>query len=313
MDDVYIERMRSKTREGLDKLHAGVSQILFTDFPDHANVGDAAIALGQAAYWKEAGIALDGTFSYRTFRPDILQTQRAVVIQGGGNFGGLYPAHSEHRYMLSERLPAETMLIQAPQSVVFVAEHDREEFRARMASRNALRIGVRDRSSLAELHDAREVTLVPDSAHMLGVIDAPDPVGSFVLLLREDKETALRKGRDLGSIDWPEPTRVQRARQRLILGGIPGLPRTTWTTSPSRWLLTAEQRFRRGVGLLSQGETVITDRLHAMIIALQMGRRVIAIDNSVAKLTRYAQTWFDDLDPDLTFAESLEEALGAVH
>ncbi len=44
--------------------------------------------------------------------------------------------------------------------------------------------------------------------------------------------------------------------------------------------------------MLSSGETIVTDRLHAMLIGLQMGRSVIAVDNNNQKLSKYADTWF---------------------
>ena len=64
----------------------------------------------------------------------------------------------------------------------------------------------------------------------------------------------------------------------------------------------------RGVRLLSPGETIVTDRLHAMLLALQMGRRVIAIDNANGKLTSYARTWFADGRAPVVFAEDLAHA-----
>ena len=79
--------------------------------------------------------------------------------------------------------------------------------------------------------------------------------------------------------------------------------------SPQRWRHIAEGRLRRGVDLLSSGEVVVTDRLHAMLLALQMGRRVVAIDNNNHKLSKYASTWFGDTNPPLTFADDFTTAL----
>lgn len=68
----------------------------------------------------------------------------------------------------------------------------------------------------------------------------------------------------------------------------------------------------RGVSVLSAGETIVTDRLHAMLIGLQMGRRVIAVDNNNHKLSAYASTWFTDLSLPLEFVGSLEEGVALV-
>jgi pyruvyl transferase EpsO len=60
--------------------------------------------------------------------------------------------------------------------------------------------------------------------------------------------------------------------------------------------------------MLSLGETIVTDRLHGMLIGLQMGRSVVAIDNNNFKLTKYADTWFGATQPDVRFANSFEDA-----
>src|SRR4051794_36412103 len=103
----YIDRMRVLATESLAALHAGVSNLVFTDFPDYANVGDSAIALGQAAFWDSAGIGIDAVHSVQVLPDSAYRSSIPVAINGGGNLGGLYPVLSEHRYRLAERLPAE--------------------------------------------------------------------------------------------------------------------------------------------------------------------------------------------------------------
>jgi pyruvyl transferase EpsO len=54
---------------------------------------------------------------------------------------------------------------------------------------------------------------------------------------------------------------------------------------------------------------IITDRLHAMLLALAMGRTVVvAGDNSYGKLRRYADTWLSDAALPLFWTQSVEEA-----
>lgn len=79
--------------------------------------------------------------------------------------------------------------------------------------------------------------------------------------------------------------------------------------SVDAWFGRAERRFARGVNMIAPGEVVITDRLHAMLIALQVGRRVIAIDNATGKLSAYAQAWLQDTDAPLTFVKNFDEAI----
>ena len=63
--------------ERLELLHDGVTEITLTDFPDHSNVGDSAIALGEFRFWGLSKIRVNGVFSgpnitneiYRTLTP----------------------------------------------------------------------------------------------------------------------------------------------------------------------------------------------------------------------------------------------------
>ncbi|WP_345751785.1 polysaccharide pyruvyl transferase family protein [Microbacterium rhizophilus] len=315
----FIDEMQRRTFAALSDLHAGVDELVLTDFPDYENIGDSMIALGQAAFWRRAGIRLRATYSWMTIDDRVYASTVPVAIQGGGNFGGLYPRHSAHRYRLAERLRAGTLLIQEPQSVHFTTDAERSEFRDRMATRPGLRLAVRDRTSLetvcAHVPDA---ALSPDSVHMLGAVDAPAPVQEILYVLRRDDESTLRAraagaGAIDGSVDWPAMTNADRARRRLerIVREGALTRRTNRTTE--RWFADADARLRTGVALLGRGETIVTDRLHAMLLALQLGRRVIAIDNSTGKLSSYVDTWFGDLDMPLQLVSDLAEAREAVH
>lgn len=263
---------------------------MLTDFPDHANIGDSAIALGQRRFWSEAGISLTEVRSRSTVSRSSLRTKTPVVIHGGGNLGGLYPDADRHRFYLAENLPRETLLIQEPQTVHFTSTATQADFERRFAARPNTRLAVRDhRSAATVMSMMSEVVISPDAVHMLGAIDAPAPIAKVVTLVRKDGESL---GHLVGGTDWPADPRdldllrwlSNRAQQ------FPPL-KILFQHAPDMWMSKAERRFQRGVQFLSQGETIVTDRLHAMLIGLQMGRQVIATDNNYGKLSAYAETW----------------------
>ncbi|MBD8103537.1 polysaccharide pyruvyl transferase family protein [Plantibacter sp. CFBP 8775] len=298
----YLETMRRRTEAAFTALHRGVSELHYTQFPDHKNSGDSAIALGQARFWREHGIAVRTTSSAGSMPERVRDSSIPVLIQGGGNLGGLYPVLSEARYDLAERLPADTLLIQAPQSVVFPTDADRRAFSRRFAARPNLRVAVRDRTSYDLLRDeVEDLTLSPDAVHLLGSISAPEPTQRRIVIARTDDETS---GRLAGSesADWPADPLDLRAHEWLGWRAAkhPAL-KPLMARDHEAWMRRAERRFTAAVRLISRGEEVVTDRLHAMLIALQMGRHVIAIDNNNRKLTRYAETWFGELQPSLRF------------
>lgn len=305
----YADALRDACRDAFDKLHEGVSRLVFTDFPDYANVGDSAIALGQWEYWNSKGITVDSVYSVPIEPRRVSRSHFPVVINGGGNFGGLYPDLSEHRYQLAETLDQSTLLIQEPQSVHFVDDQAHEEFIHRMSARENMRIGVRDQVSFDLLkHDVPNLILSPDAVHLLGPIESAPAQQPVVILARTDSESD-QKASPLESRDWlNDPVRLSasawfswRSRQLPLI-------KPLFYRQPAVWRAKAQRRLSRGVAVLSVGETIITDRLHAMLIGLQMGRRVIAIDNNNRKLTSYAETWFKDQLPNLQFAESFAHA-----
>lgn len=297
----YISEMEHKLFVGLDNLHEGVTELRFSDFPDYPNVGDSAIALGQMRYWRSRQIKILSISSVHSLHRGLATSTDPVVINGGGNLGGLYEHHENHRMWLSESLPESTLLIQLPQSVHFVDDACEERYRTRFASRRNTRLAVRDHESLALARRYSEAHLVPDSVHALGRIESPQPTARTILLARTDGESSASALTE-GSVDWLED------RSFFLRHELRGWRRIVSRRQAS-WRRRAQTRLRYGVSLLSGGETIVTDRLHAMLIGLQMGRRVVAVDNNNNKLTRYAETWFGELQPDLRWATDISDAM----
>lgn len=296
----YIEIMKQRAGETFDRLHDGVESIEFTDFPDHANIGDGAIAAGQFQYWEDRGIRVRGVSSFHTLSDKVLRAEGPVFINGGGNLGGLYEHHSAHRYRLAERLPTSTLLLQGAQSVHFTSPADHEEFRRRMATRKNLRVAVRDVHSFELLRpDVEHLTLSPDAVHHLGLLESPAPTQKEVRLVRRDPEATGSLG---SGVDWPKDAFFDRTTAWLShrTKEIPAL-RSIVPTAPALWSARSSRRLQRGVAILAQGERVVTDRLHAMLIALQMGRPVVVKDNSTGKLRKYYDTWLHDAGADVTW------------
>lgn len=306
MSGSYVDAMADLTHAGFGMLFEGVKCVTFTDFPDFPNVGDTAIALGSMRFLELAGIEILGTYGLSTLRRKVLKSEVPIFIKGGGNIAGLYPLSDRHRYRISEQLSPGTRLIQGPQTVHFTSEVARAEFVGRFGARESVKIAARDEPSrelLAGLGMRAEVLLMPDAVHMLGVIDAPRPVRQTMFLMRRDIEANERQA--AGTQDWPRDDlltwlgRWRRWNPALSL---------VLNPSTERWLEIGHRRFERGVAMLSAGETIVTDRLHAMLIGLQMGRSVIAVDNNNQKLTKYADTWFGATSPDVRFAKSFGDA-----
>lgn len=308
----YVGNMEATTREGMSALFQDVNSIAWVDFPDHANVGDSAIALGQAAFFRAQGVNVNQTHCIGTLPSDLNDlTGDAIVINGGGNIAGHYDKIDRHRNRVFQDVARDRLVIQAPQSIHFTTEMAQRQFKKAVVSREAARFAIRDHEAAtlyASMSPAHETFLVPDAVHLLGELAAPSPVRESLWLVRADAESN-QLDRPESAVDWPRDDAIRavthRIRWRAEKLGAYG---RILNPSPQKWETLARRRLARGIALLSAGEVVVTDRLHAMLLALQMGRRVVALDNANRKLSKYAETWFEDAAPRVTFVESLQEA-----
>ena len=73
----------------------------------------------------------------------------------------------------------------------------------------------------------------------------------------------------------------------------------------------AQEVVASGAKLLSRGKVVVTDRLHAAVLARLIGRPVVALDNSYGKLSSAANAWLGELGG-ITLVDDATEAELAV-
>ena len=287
------------------------SEVVWLDYPDYENVGDSAIWLGQSAWARARGVDAIFSVPQRAITPLLMRRipQSAVgVINGGGNFGGLWANHHAARIQALKSSKGRR-LVQAPQSIHLPSARHLDEL-VTAAHDVDFQVLVRDEESQNAVRSIFDTALSPDAAHILGALEAPAPVTATTWLLRRDKEQVghIATLNVDAAIDWPReqslPRRIRKLKYEIV--GRLGL---TSTLSKMHWQDMATLRLARGLEVLSRGEVVVTDRLHAMILALQLGRKVIAIDNRVQKLSRYANTWFNFGAPWLYWAEDIEAAV----
>ena len=62
------------------------------------------------------------------------------------------------------------------------------------------------------------------------------------------------------------------------------------------WYWHRDNLIADGIRLFSRYEMVLTNRLHAVILGLLLGRSVIAFDNSYGKLSTYYQSWLKGME-----------------
>jgi exopolysaccharide biosynthesis predicted pyruvyltransferase EpsI len=289
------------------------------DFPDYANVGDSAIWLGTTAYFRTHRdgepryVSSIDSFSEAALRASV--PEGPIFVQGGGNFGDLWPRHQEFRERLLDRFP-DRDIIQLPQSIHF-DDPERVVPTARAIARHGrFRLFVRDRWSyeFAAAHFDCEAVLCPDMALFIGARPREAPEADVLYLLRTDLERGDRGGagrRDYTArvADWLGESRLSMAVDRWRC-----IAREVWQGRRDRLAIrlacyehAARARVARGCRLLSSGRLVVTDRLHAHILCFLLGIPHAVLDNRYGKLGRFLDLWMPDA-PAAHRASSVDDA-----
>lgn len=316
-----ISTLQEKIRASLDPLHGGRDLVLL-DFPDHSNVGDSAIWLGEDAYFRDRGrkVRYASALDNHSFEEmPALRPGEAVYLHGGGNFGTIWPAHQAFRIDVLRKCRG-TPVVQLPQSIHFASDGDVAETARAIAEHGDFTLMVRDLPSeaFARKHFDCRVILCPDLAFYIGARPRLAASVDYLCLLRTDLERVGRDdtvstGRSFAVTDWLEEDkkalrrrrRISRVKHRLI--GAESQRNGVYRD-------VAQHRFKRGIGTLSEGRVVITDRLHGHIMCTLLGIPHVVLDNSYRKIGNFIDVWTADLDmlriaPDMAGAIDQAEAL----
>ena len=320
----WIGAQRAVVLDALGAALDGARACGLADFPRHLNVGDQAIWLGERAALRAAGVeVLDAcdraSYSARRFGQAL--GGAPVLLNGGGNFGDLYPTHQALRERIFADLPGHRV-VQLAQSIHFGDPANLERARRAIATHGAVTLVVRDdrSESFAREHFEARVLRSPDMAFALGPSPRPVPASApLVVQAREDKERGREPVPGIETHDWlgvlPAEDRPALARHRARLAVTTGRREAGGrfvAVAPGRRLgaydAFARWNVDRGLRMLARGETVITDRLHGHILCCLMGIPHVLVGDRHGKIRDYWNTWSHAAGL-ARWADGFEEAL----
>jgi len=303
-----ISRQRALLTHRIERLVDRGASYALIDFPQHANVGDNAIWLGERALLAEIiGDEPAYVCTYKSFDAEALEAAcptGPIFLHGGGNFGDIWPVHQAFRERILDRMRGRRV-IQLPQTIAFSDPRHVGTLRERIAKHGDFHLFVRDSVSLAfaqaNLDCAVEST--PDAAVGMGTLARRGRLRSdIVLLLRTDKEKA---GQDMSCLlglpascafDWLDEFSLFR-RKVALLAKTSAYMAGRFDPNKRRLTafdFTAKSRVARGLRMLSSGKIVVTDRLHAHILSVLLDIPHIAMDNNYGKISNYINAWNKD-------------------
>jgi exopolysaccharide biosynthesis protein PssK len=308
-DAALVERLRQQFHAVLGRTLRGANECTLVDFPRHRNAGDSAIWLGELRALRTLGVKIRATCDRKTYSARRLRRcvgDHPILLHGGGNLGDLYPTHQQ----LRERVLADFRghpTVQLAQTIHFNDPVNLERMRRVVADHGALTIVVRDRRSeaLARENFDAHIELAPDAAFTLGPLARRDAAVMPVLrLARIDREAPQpTDGSELPTHDWLAAPRSRRGRgllavsDRLLALAVGGrraglLPISAHGAAFEAY---ARQNLRRATQLLSQGEVVVTDRLHGHILCVLLGIPHVLVDDRYGKVSSFFACWTSDL------------------
>jgi exopolysaccharide biosynthesis predicted pyruvyltransferase EpsI len=300
-----IDQQGRVSAAGLSKYLSKGQDYSVVDFPDYSNVGDSAIWLGTLVTLSGiAGRQPAYVCTVEAYSRDDLQQQNPsgpIFINGGGNFGDIYPKHQDFRLRLMADFP-DRAIIQLPQSISFSKPEAAQPTAQAIARHGKFTMLVRDQPSVdfVRQHFDCPVALLPDMAFGMGPLKRRGaPASPIFMLLREDTERAgydrqpLLARPDAVAADWlDEPQqfrRLTRWKTRLAMFGRGGLHSPQGRLTYYR--LLAQGRLERGLRMLSSGKFGVTDRLHAHILSTMLDIPHVVLDNSYRKINNYMDAW----------------------
>ena len=314
-----IQQQVQKLEQILQAYIGPGEQYALIDFPDHSNVGDSAIWLGEVELLKKlTGNTPVYVSDLHNFNPEELKQKLPkgpIFIHGGGNFGDIWRSHQDFREKIISIFP-DRKIVQLPQSIKFLNDQSVLSAADIIVKHNDFHLLVRDQKSydFANEHFKCEVVLSPDSAFGLGQLKRYSSQSRFLWLLRTDSEKnnsysweMINSKPDMGIFcDWLDDGRSFKLKytSRFFLNSIQHLFKNN-----SRFELyqaKAYTRVVRGLKTLSLGQQVITDRLHAHILSTLLDIPHYVLDNNYGKISGYISSWTKSY-PQVTVVTSLDE------
>ncbi|TYO61587.1 exopolysaccharide biosynthesis protein [Bradyrhizobium hipponense] len=303
-----ITELQSEIDRVIGPYLEGVDDFALVDFPNHPNVGDSAIWLGEETYLqKKLGRAPSYVCTYDTWAKE--DFERAVpagpiLIHGGGNFGDLWPSHQEFRLRLLSEFP-DRQIIQLPQTIHFSSKASLQRAADIINAHKKFLILVRDVQSLKVAREefTAPVDLCPDMAFCLGPQSSRAAITrELLLLLRTDHEKVERpRSRPLPNFavveDWLTEQRglgkwlfLKALLETSLLAFKGRMP--SELDARIRWFhLLASNRVARGMKQVGSSAYVITDRLHTHIFCVLLNVPHSVLDNNYGKISTFVDAW----------------------
>jgi pyruvyl transferase EpsO len=324
-----LEQIQDETMTVLSGILVPGQSVALVDFPNHENSGDSLIFLGQLRYLERAGVKVDYIADGSRYNPSDLRAlvpDGPILIQGGGNFGDRW----DYMQALRERVIAdfpERRIVQLPQGIDFGEGPKLVQAQKVLDAHPDLTLLIRDHAGVErtrKLFPKAKVLFCPDMAFGYGKVPSGDVSVDAVVLRRNDSESVqvvdrftMQPSVSHIDLDWGLTGFAKLVSKALHIPGalakrLPSLALLLYPVQHRAYVAIAENNVRHAVRILGRGRLIVTDRLHASVLAALMGKPVVAMDNANGKVSAIIRDYLGGM-PDVHFAASPKAAETLVH
>lgn len=318
-----LEGLRDETRRILATILRPGDRVALIDFPNHRNHGDHLIYLGELTYLNDLGVEVAYVADPSRYSVEDLRSlvpKGPVLLHGGGSFGDRWKETQQFRERVIAELP-DRQVIQLPQSIEFSEGPLLERAQAVYNNHPNLIHLIRDRRSeriTRELFPENTVLYCPDMALGYRPTVSGEQKVDVVHLKRRDSEAIPGHGIDLGSKtsvieeDW-HFTQIDEIAWKAfhapgaLVRRVPALRERLYPLQRMMYDRMANLNVRSAESILCRGRVVLTDRLHATVLAALLGIPVVCMDNANGKIASIASDYLSTI-PGVYFAQDPETA-----
>lgn len=284
---------------------------ILLDLPYYTNIGDTLIWEGTKEFLKKLPYKCLYASDMNFFIKRKFPKNTVILLQGGGNFGDQYREHTEFRKKIIQSYPQNKVII-LPQSVYYESEHYLSEDVSFYSTHKNVIVCTRETYSYEFIKSRfpyNRVLLIPDLAFYIEITKykIPPSTGKTLFLRRQDFE--FLSGQRYHSIpkdaevsDWP--TFNQEDQQLRVvsfifrcfkfIAAIGGSKCKNKLEDIKRCYFYRKRYVQIGINFLSQYDTIYTTRLHVLILAVLLGKKIYIYNNSTGKLNNFYNSWLTE-------------------
>lgn len=283
------------------------------DLPYHSNLGDTLIWQGELDFLRCIPFKCHHSTWWGGNANKSIKSDSTILLNGGGNFGDIWPSHQIFRKKVIEQFPNNKVII-FPQTIYYSDNKKLEEDSAFFAEHPNVTICARDENSYQickEFFSRNCSLLVPDMAFCINMSKynrVEQPKGNL-FVRRTDLEINEKIDysivpKDVVESDWVwlEHSR-EYYRRYMIENKISRFDQFFGTDFKNLFNdlywhhVLRPLNVKTAIQFIDKYESIYTTRMHAAILSVILGKKnVVLFDNSYGKSSSFYNTWLKDVD-----------------